>query len=361
MTAGRRGIAITPMETRREVILRAAVLADDLGYEVFSVAEGWGLDASLLLAEIALRTRRINLLSGVLSVWGRTPATLAMTAATLHQISGGRFVLGLGPSTRSLVEGFHTIPFIHPADQLRDVTTRVRALLAGELPGPTHHMTARPLRLGIPPVPDLPIWLAALGNRTVQVAAELADGWFPFYVGRDRVSSWTAELSAARRAVGVRPDPLTVAAGPTVVVDQDAQVARRITAASVAWYLGAMGDVYARVVSEQGYAAEVQAIRSANPKPRLHDGVVPPEAEVVLDQFTASGTATQVREHLERWDPVVDVVMLVCPAGVPWTSLEAALRAAAPSNPDHEYATSAPLGARQSCQYWSRSALAARR
>src|SRR5262249_27659777 len=91
LTGGRRGVALTPMETRRDVILQAAILADQLGYEIFSVAEGWGLDSSLVLAEIALRTRQIRLLSGVLSVWGRTPATLAITAATLHQLSAGRF------------------------------------------------------------------------------------------------------------------------------------------------------------------------------------------------------------------------------------------------------------------------------
>ena len=77
------------METRREVIVRAAVLADELGYETFAVPEGWGLDSTPVLTEIALRTARIQVVSGILSVWGRTPATLAMTAATLHQVSGG--------------------------------------------------------------------------------------------------------------------------------------------------------------------------------------------------------------------------------------------------------------------------------
>ncbi|HEY2489410.1 MAG TPA: LLM class flavin-dependent oxidoreductase, partial [Streptosporangiaceae bacterium] len=80
MTA-RRGVALTPMETRRDVIVMAAVLADQLGYETFAVPEGWGLDSVPVLTEIALRTATIRLVSGVLSVWGRTPATLAMTAA----------------------------------------------------------------------------------------------------------------------------------------------------------------------------------------------------------------------------------------------------------------------------------------
>jgi alkanesulfonate monooxygenase SsuD/methylene tetrahydromethanopterin reductase-like flavin-dependent oxidoreductase (luciferase family) len=101
VTSGRRGVALTPMETRRDVIVRTAVLADELGYEIFSVPEGWGLDSAPVLTEIALRTARINLASGILSVWGRTPATLAMTAATLHQVCGGRYVLGLGASTKA--------------------------------------------------------------------------------------------------------------------------------------------------------------------------------------------------------------------------------------------------------------------
>jgi alkanesulfonate monooxygenase SsuD/methylene tetrahydromethanopterin reductase-like flavin-dependent oxidoreductase (luciferase family) len=103
------------METRRDVIVRAAVLADELGYEIFALPEAWGLDPAPVLTEIALRTARIRLVCGVLSVWGRTPATLAMTAATLHHVCGGRYVLGLGASTKALAEGFHDTAFEHPA------------------------------------------------------------------------------------------------------------------------------------------------------------------------------------------------------------------------------------------------------
>ena len=133
-----------------------------------------------------------------------------------------------------------------------------------------------------------------------------------------------------RAAAGLRAAPLTVAAGPTVVVDPDPRAARAVAAANTAWYLCAMGDIYSRLVAEQGYAAEVQAIQAANPRPRPHDGVVPPEAEVVLDQFAVYGTPTQVRDRLEAWDAAVDIVMTVCPAGLPWPSVEAMLRAAAP-------------------------------
>ena len=209
------------METRRDVIVRAAVLADELGYEVFVVPEGWGLDSVPLLTEIALRTATIRVASGVLSVWGRTPATLAMTAATLHQVSGGRFALGLGASTKALAEGFHDVPFEHPAARLRDVVTKVRALLDG-LPVRLHDVpAARPLRLGQPPVPGLPIWIAALGQHTMNVAAELGDGWIPALVARDRVAAWAARLGCRREAAAPHAPALTVAAGPIAAADED--------------------------------------------------------------------------------------------------------------------------------------------
>ena len=330
MTARRRGVALTPMETRRDVIVRTAQLADELGYEVFSLAEGWGFDSTLVLAEAALGTRRIVVCSGVLSVWGRTPATLAMTAATLHQLSGGRYVLGLGPSTRALVEGFHGIPFTHPADKLREVTSKVRSLLAGEPPRLDGIQGTRPIRLGQPSAPNLPIWVAAMGARTVRVAAEAGDGWFPLFVTSRHVADRVPELGRLRQVAGQRTRPLTVAAGPLTVVAEDTEAARGIAASYVAWYLSAMGDVYARSVSDQGYGAEVDAVRAANPRPSPHRGVVPAEAEVLLDQFAAYGTAGQVRDRLASWDGAVDIVMVGLAAGVPWPTIEATLRAAAP-------------------------------
>ncbi|HEX8135039.1 MAG TPA: LLM class flavin-dependent oxidoreductase, partial [Actinomycetes bacterium] len=303
--------------------------ADELGYEAFAVPEGWGLDSTLLLAELALRTRRITLVSAILSVWGRTPATLAMNAATLYRLAQGRYVLGLGTSTRALVEGFHDVAFERPADRLREVTTKVRALLAGER-ARLDNAAARPLRLGQPPVPELPIWLAALGGRTSRVAAELGDGWIPVCVSADRLAGRGADLGRARRAAGLRSGPLTVAAGPWTVADADAGAARGVVAGCVAWYLLAMSDVYGRAVADQGYGAAVEAVRAANPRPWPQEGAVPTEARVLLEEFTAHGTPRQVREQLERWDGVADVTMVALPPGMSWDAVEATLRAAAP-------------------------------
>lgn len=311
----RRGVGLTPMETRRDIIVAAAVLAEELGYETFAVPEGWGLESTAIVTEIALRTTRIRLCSAILSVWGRTPATLAMTAATLQQISGGRYTLGLGTSTKALAEGFHGVPFVRPAAKLREVVTQVRALLQGE--------AVHALRLSDPT--EVPIWIAALGPRTTQIAAQLGDGWIPALAARDRVESVGKEI----RVQSGRTE-FTVASGPIAVVDENPSAARDIAAACAAWYLTAMGGVYAQSLSQQGYAAQVSAIIAANPRPNPRRAIVPPEAQPVLDQLAIYGNPSEARDQLKLWDPAADIVSILLPPGLPWPTIEATLRAAAP-------------------------------
>ena len=260
----------------------------------------------------------MRLASGVLSVWGRSPATLAMTAATLHHVSAGRFDLGLGASTRALVEGFHDVPFTRAAARLRSTVYSVRALLAGEPPTLTSAPTARAIRLGVPPCPDLPIWLAALSKHTLQVAGELADGWLPFFVTREQLCAVSRRSRSAREAAGRTSRAFTVAAGPIAIADDNPTEARQVAAGLVAWYTCAMGDVYGRFQSEHGYAHEMGALRAANLRPTLRGGVVPEEAQNVLEGLTAYGSRREVREQLECWDDAVDIVTLTCPPGLEW-------------------------------------------
>ena len=121
------GVAFTPFETRAGTILRLASRADALGLARVDVAEAWTHDATILLAEIAQTTERIGLGASVLSVWGRTPATMALTAAGLQRCSRGRFRLGIGAVSPPLTEGFHGIPWDAPVEQLRRTLTAVRA------------------------------------------------------------------------------------------------------------------------------------------------------------------------------------------------------------------------------------------
>ncbi len=168
------------METRRPVVLHLADRAEALGYETFFVAEGWGHDAGVLLAEVATRTRRIALGTGILNIWGRTPATIAMLAASLADVSADRFVLGLGAGSPPLAEGLHDLEFAKPVQRLDAVTRQVRRLLEGQRLEPSVDRETRPLKLAVTPQREIPIYLAALGPQSVRLAGELADGWAPF-------------------------------------------------------------------------------------------------------------------------------------------------------------------------------------
>jgi alkanesulfonate monooxygenase SsuD/methylene tetrahydromethanopterin reductase-like flavin-dependent oxidoreductase (luciferase family) len=168
-------VGITPMETRRDVLVRLATQAEDLGYSAFLVGEAWGHDASVVLAEVAMRTTRIRIGTGVLNVWGRSAATIAMLATSLDELSDGRFLLGLGTGSPQLAEGLHDVAFQAPATRLEATIRQVRRLLDGDRITPSNPGGSRPLRLGVRPPSHIPIAVAALGPDTVAVAEKLAD------------------------------------------------------------------------------------------------------------------------------------------------------------------------------------------
>src|SRR5438876_1742397 len=173
------GLSVMLLETRREAIIGLATEGDRLGYDGFFMPEAWAYDMTVLLAEAAVRTTRITLGTGIVGIWNRSAATIAMAAATLHAMSGGRFVLGLGASTPPLAEGLHDTPFEPPVPRMRRMVTQIRALLRGERIPLATTTSARALKLNVPPAPALPIHVAALGDAMTRLAGELADAWAP--------------------------------------------------------------------------------------------------------------------------------------------------------------------------------------
>src|SRR5262245_47082458 len=151
------GLSVMPLETRHEAILALANEGDRLGYDGFFMPETWGYDMTVLLAAAATRTTRITLGTGILGLWNRSAATIAMAAATVHAASGGRFVLGLGASTPQLAEGLHDTPFEPPVLRMRRMIMQIRALLRGERIPLAVTTNARALKLNVPAAPALPI------------------------------------------------------------------------------------------------------------------------------------------------------------------------------------------------------------
>jgi alkanesulfonate monooxygenase SsuD/methylene tetrahydromethanopterin reductase-like flavin-dependent oxidoreductase (luciferase family) len=306
------GVGFTPFETRPDVISRLADRADDLGLDRVDVAEGWTHDATILLAEIALRTSRIGIGTGVISAWGRTPATIALAAAGLQRCSDGRFSLGIGASSPPLTEGLHGTAWDRPLPRLHQTLTAIRALLAGDrLPDPAPG--ARPLRLGVVPDLPVPIVLAALSAGSIRLAGELADAWAPFLWARSRVQDGRALLQEGE-ARGESPGPTAVRACVPVALGPDERSARRLAAWWLSTYTTRMGPLYPRMLGERfGMASAVDAVIEAADGDEL-----PAAAEELAREVTLMGTYDEAPELIAAWlDAGVDSVQMVLPPGRP--------------------------------------------
>jgi alkanesulfonate monooxygenase SsuD/methylene tetrahydromethanopterin reductase-like flavin-dependent oxidoreductase (luciferase family) len=275
-------VGLTPLETRRDVVLHVATRAESLGYDAFFLAEGWGHDAPVLLAEVATRTSRIRIGTGVLNTWGRSAAQIAMLATSLHEISDGRFVLGLGAGSPTLAEGLHDVEFRAPVQRLAETTRAVRARLAGERVSPGNG--SRGLRLAVGPSP-VPITLAALGPAAIRVCGQVADGWSPFLF----------PVSALKDGIRVLEDGAVGRAlpqvGPSIpaAVLPDPDEARALASWWVEFYLTKMGPLYATRLRELGFAAAVDEVAA---------GRMP---EVLLDELTLWGDGAAARKRLDGW------------------------------------------------------------
>ena len=321
------GVGITPFHTEEDASIRLAVAAEELGYARFGVAEGWTHDAVVLLTRIAVATSRIGLASAVLPVWSRSPAAIAMAAASLQRASDGRFALGLGASSPPLVEGLHGLTWQQPLSRMRNTLVAVRALLDGaRLPHASEHV--RPLRLGAAPEGRIPILLAALAPSSVRLAGELADGWLPFLWARSRLRDGQ-ELLAEGEAAGERSTATRVSASVPLAIAEDDETARQIAAGWLLAYLTRMGPLYPRMLRDHfGYAREVDALLEADGggRPRL-----PAAAEPLARDVTLMGTYDEAPDAIRRWlDGGADTVDLVLPLGLGEQQLTEMLAAAAP-------------------------------
>jgi alkanesulfonate monooxygenase SsuD/methylene tetrahydromethanopterin reductase-like flavin-dependent oxidoreductase (luciferase family) len=309
------------METRRSVVLHLADRAEALGYDAFFVAEGWGHHAGVLLAEVATHTRRITLGTGILNIWGSTPATIAMLAASLAEASDDRFVLGLGAGSPPLAEGFHDIAWSAPVHRLGAVTRQVRRLLDGQRIEPTVDRDNRPLKLAVTPHTRIPIHLAALGPQSIRLAGELADGWAPFLLPLSGLDAGLQLLrEGAARTEPHRTLPLIAPCVPAAV-STDPGKSLEMASWWVSFYLMNMGPLYRETLLRLGHGRAVEEILAANPTRHTFD--VPEPARVLLDELTLWGDQQQAQEALERWYAAgAQMPTVVLPPGRPLEELE---------------------------------------
>ena len=308
--------------------------ADRLGFHSVWSAEAYGSDAVTPLTWVAARTERIRVGTAIMQIAGRTPVLTATTALTLDQLSGGRFLLGLGVSGPQVVEGWHGVPFGKPLARTREYVEIVRSVWRRERPvefkgeyyeipyrGADATGLGKPLKSILHGRPDIPIYLAAIGPKNVALAAEIADGLLPIFFSAQRMKVFREYLDAGFRAAGGGKSLAGFDVAPTVAIvpGDDVDRCRAEMKPRLALYVGGMGargkNFYNDLVSRYGYEGEARRIQDlflAGKKEEAAAAV--PDA--LVDEIALCGPKERIRERLEAWK-TSGITTLICGAKSP--------------------------------------------
>ena len=245
-------------------LIAIAHLADRLGYHTFFTGESWGRDAFTILTMIACHTQSLRVGTGIVPVFSRSPALIAQTIASLDQISKGRATLGLGSSGRLLIEQWHGQSFEKPVARTREYIQIIRKALAGQplnYEGQFFHLGR--FRLGAPPLQEnIPIYLASLGPRNLELTGQLCDGWLPIWLHHQRLLELKAEIGEAASRSGRDISQITVA--PQIIchvaADSDElEETKQQVRAHMAYYICGMGQYYYNLFCRSGFQDEADA------------------------------------------------------------------------------------------------------
>lgn len=307
---------------------------ESAGLDVVWVAEAYGFDAPSHMGYLAAVTSSMEIGSGILQLYTRTPTLMAMTAAGVDSVSGGRCILGIGASGPQVIEGFHGVPYQRPVGRTRETIDVCRKVWRREvlrhqgrdyqIPLPDGHGTGlgKPLKMITHPVrQEIPIFVAALGEKNVEMAAELADGWLPILFYPEKAASvWGASLAAGYLLRGER-GPLRISAGGMIgVVGSDAERDAILDLARpmVALYVGGMGargkNFYNSLMRRYGYEEEAEEIQRLYLEGRKAEAAAAVPHEFLLHTHLV-GDEPFVRSRLEAWAAAGVTDLNVMPVG----------------------------------------------
>ncbi|HKF38859.1 MAG TPA: LLM class F420-dependent oxidoreductase [Ktedonobacteraceae bacterium] len=289
--------------------------AERLGYDSVWTAEAYGSDAVTPLTWVGALTSKIKLGTAILQMPARTPAMTAMTAATLDLLSGGRVLLGLGLSGPQVVEGWHGQPYGKPLVRTREYIEIVRRIWARETPldyqGEEYQIPikggtglGKPLKLITHPLRSrIPIYLAAIGPKNIELAGELADGWLPIFFSPLREAAYLAPLEAGL-AKRQGPEAFDIAPSVTVVLGSDTQACRNLVKPALALYIGGMGargkNFYNDLARRYGYEAAADQIQDLYLAGRKNEAIAAvPDA--LVDEVALCGPKERIAELVAPW------------------------------------------------------------
>lgn len=299
--------------------------AEKLGVSDVWSAEAWGQDAIAPLAWVGARTEKIRLGTGIMQISARVPAMTAMTALTMASLSGDRFLLGLGASGPQVVEGLHGRPFREPLVRMRETIEILRLAFAGEkltYEG-RHHQLPLPggegkaLRLSQPANPDIPIYLATLAPKALELTGAIADGWLGTSFTPEGAEAHLGPLRKGAEAAGRRIEDLDLQAGGVIGFGDPEQLAEPLKR-SLAFTLGAMGSAktnfYNDAFRRGGWAGDAEAVQALWVAGQRDEAVARVPTEMVL-QANLLGDEAMVRSRIEAYRQVGITTLRLSPLG----------------------------------------------
>ena len=307
------------------------VQLEKAGLDIVWVAEAYGIDAVSVMGYLAACTETVQIGAAILPIYSRTPALIAQTAAGVDLLSGGRCILGLGASGPQVIEGWHGVPYDRPLARTReivDICRRVwrREVLVNEgaypIPLPEGQGTGlgKPLKIIVHPVrPDIPIYVAALGQKNVEMTAEVAEGWLPFLFMPEKVKDvWGAALDAGKARRSADLGPLQIAAGGLVAVGDDVLGVRDFMRPMAALYIGGLGargkNFYNALVREYGFEKEAELIQDLYLDGKKDEAAAAVPAEL-LEAMSLVGPEGYVRDRIAAFKEAGVTVLNVTPIG----------------------------------------------
>lgn len=325
------GLGINYAGGFKEVVAEVTDL-EKAGLDVVFVPEAYSFDAVSALGYLAAATERVELASGILQLYTRTPTLTAMTAAGLDYVSDGRYILGLGASGPQVIEGFHGLPYDNPIGRTREVVEICRQVWRRErlayqgkhytIPLPEGQGTGlgKSLKLINHPVRErIPVLLAALGPKNVELAAEIAEGWQPiFYLPERAKDVWGDALEAGYAKRDATLPPMDIYAGPALAIGDNVEGMREFIKPHIALYIGGMGakgkNFYHNVATKYGYGAEadrIQELYLAGDK----DGAAKVVPDELVRDISLIGSREFVKERVAAFRESGVTVLNVVPMG----------------------------------------------
>jgi len=314
----RLGFAVGYSGSRLEIPMDLVQEADRLGYYVCWTSEAYGSDAITPLAWIGAHTQQIRLGTAIMQMPARTPAMTAMTAMSLDALSGGRMVVGLGLSGPQVVEGWHGVAYGKPLVKTREYVEILRKIFAREEPLVHHgeHYTipyngadatglGKPLRSILHARRDMPIYIASIGPKNVELTAEIADGWLPIFYSPERYPAYfKAQVDAGLERSGRSIAQFDIAPTVQVVLDDDLVTAYNQVRPQLALYIGGMGakgkNFYHELAVRYGFEEAAETIQDLFLAGKKGDAMaaVPDE---LIDAVALVGSRERIRDRLQLW------------------------------------------------------------